>query len=54
MNQGKYVFAQKVSFLPKRLFDTFEYKYEGDYHVRHFSCWNQMLCILFGQFIINS
>lgn len=49
MNQGKYVFAQIVSFLPKRVFDTIVNKYDGDYRVRHFSCWNQMLCMMFGQ-----
>jgi len=49
MNQGKYVFAQIVSFLPKRVFDTIVNNYNGDYRVRHFSCWNQMLCMMFGQ-----
>jgi hypothetical protein len=49
MNKGKYVFAQIVTFLPQRVFDTIVSKYDGDYKVRHFSCWNQMLCMMYGQ-----
>lgn len=48
MNQGKYVFAQIVEFLPQRIFDRFVEKYKGDKWVKHFSCWNQLLCMLFG------
>lgn len=49
MNQGKYVFAQLTEFLPKRVFDNIVTRYSGDKHVRFFSCWNQMLCMIFGQ-----
>jgi transposase len=49
MNSGQYVFAQLVQFLPQRVFDTIVKKYDGDKFVRHFSCWNQLLCMLFGQ-----
>jgi len=49
MNQGKYVFAQIVEFLPQRVFDRFVEKYNGNKYVKHFSCWNQLLCMLFGQ-----
>lgn len=49
MNQGKYVFAQLTEFLPKRVFDNIVARYSGDKHVRFFSCWNQMLCMVFGQ-----
>ncbi len=49
MNQGKYVFAQIVEFLPQRVFDRFVQQYDGNKYVRHFSCWNQLLCMLFGQ-----
>jgi hypothetical protein len=49
MNQGKYVFAQIVEFLPQRFFDRFVEKYDGNRYVKHFSCWNQLLCMLFGQ-----
>lgn len=49
MNQGKYVFAQVGSFLPQRVFDRIVLKYKGNYKIRHFTCWNQMLCMMFGQ-----
>ena len=49
MNHGKYVFAQICSFLPQRAFDTIVDRYSGDYRVRHFTCWNQMLCMMYGQ-----
>ena len=49
MNQGKYIFAQLVEFLPKHKFDYIVKKYGGDKRVRTFSCWNQLLVMLFGQ-----
>jgi len=49
MNNGKYIFAQLTEFLPKRVFDNLVVRYDGDKYVRHFSCWNQMLCMIFGQ-----
>lgn len=49
MNQGKYVFTQLADFLPKRVFDGIVSRYSGDKKVRHFSCWNQLLCMIFGQ-----
>jgi hypothetical protein len=49
MNQGKYVFAQLTNFLPQRVFDRLVNKYSGNKHVRHFTCWNQLLSMIFGQ-----
>ncbi len=49
MNQGKYVFAQVTDYLPRRVFDRFVNQYDGNKYVRHFSCWNQLLCMVFGQ-----
>jgi len=49
MNQGKYVFAQLTEFLPHRAFDRLVFKYNGNKHVRHFTCWNQLLSMIFGQ-----
>ena len=49
MNQGKFIFAQLTDFLPQRVFDRLVIKYNGNKHVRHFSCWNQLLSIVFGQ-----
>lgn len=48
MNYGKFVFAQLTEFLPKRIFDGIVSKYVADKGIRHFSCWNQMLCLVFG------
>lgn len=49
MNQGKYVFAQIAQFLPARIFDKYVSKFSGNKKVRHFTCWNQMMCMMFGQ-----
>ena len=49
MNQGKYVFAQLTEFLPQRVFDCLVVNYTGNRYVKHFTCWNQMLCMVFGQ-----
>jgi hypothetical protein len=49
MNQGKYVFAQISAFLPQRAFDTIVARFNGNYKVRHFTCYNQMMCMMFGQ-----
>lgn len=49
MNQGKYIFAQLTDFLPQRVFDRVVEKYQGNKHVRSFTCWNQLLCMVFGQ-----
>ena len=49
MNTGKYIFSQMIEFLPQRVFDGFVAKYEGNKYVKHFSCWNQLLVMMFGQ-----
>lgn len=49
MNNGKYVFSQLVEFLPKRVFDCIVMKYQGDKYIKSFSCWNQLLIMMFGQ-----
>lgn len=49
MNQGKYIFSQLVNFLPQRVFDRVTAKYSGNKSVKHFTCWNQLLCMVFGQ-----
>lgn len=49
MNQGKYVFAQLTEFLPRRVFDGMVEKYQGNRYVKHFTCWNQLLAMIFGQ-----
>ena len=49
MNQGKYVFSQIATFLPARIFDRCVSRFQGDKWVKHFTCWNQMMCMMFGQ-----
>jgi Domain of unknown function (DUF4372)/Transposase DDE domain len=49
MNKGKYVFAQLVEFLPQRVFDRMVFNHSGNKYIKHFSCWNQLLCLIFGQ-----
>lgn len=49
MNQGKYVFAQVACFLPTRVFDRCVKQFNGNKWIKHFSCWNQMMCMMFGQ-----
>ena len=49
MNQGKYIFAQLTDFLPRQVFDRIVENLQGNKYVRHFTCWNQMLCMVFGQ-----
>lgn len=49
MNQGKFVFAQITDYLPRRVFDRFVNQFDGNKYVRHFTCWNQLLCMVFGQ-----
>ncbi|WP_455103308.1 IS4 family transposase [Phocaeicola abscessus] len=49
MNTGKYIFSQLIEFLPQRIFDRIVMKYEGNKYVKHFTCWNQLLIMMFGQ-----
>lgn len=49
MNIGKYIFSQLVDVLPRRTFDKLVVKYDGNKYVKHFTCWNHMLCMVFGQ-----
>src|SRR5690606_30886886 len=49
MFQDKYVFAQLASFLNRSKFNRIVTKYHGDRYVKHFTCWNQLLALMFGQ-----
>lgn len=49
MNEGQYVFSQVAKILPQRIFDELVDKYEGNKYSKHFSCWNQLLCMIYGQ-----
>ena len=49
MNKGKYVFAQLMDFINDYEFSKCVERYQGDYRIRDLSCWNQFLCMAFGQ-----
>ena len=49
MNKDKYVFAQMVGFLDNFKFLRIVKKYDGNHYVKHFTCWNQLLSLMFGQ-----
>ena len=49
MHKDKYVFAQLTTFLDRNKFNYIVRKFNGDKYVKHFTCWNQLLCLMFGQ-----
>ncbi|MCH5218738.1 MAG: IS4 family transposase [Muribaculaceae bacterium] len=49
MYNVKYVFAQLIAFLNRSKLNRIVTKYEGDRYVKHFTCWNQLLAMMFGQ-----
>jgi hypothetical protein len=49
VNHGKTVFSQVMDFLPKKIFRQCVDRYQGNYKVRYFSCFDQFLCMAFAQ-----
>jgi hypothetical protein len=49
MNKDKYVFAQLLEFLEYDKFRHLVDKYDGNRYVKHLTCWNQLLALMFGQ-----
>lgn len=49
MNKDKYVFAQLVAFLDNNKFRHLVDKYDGNRYVKNFTCWNQLMALMFGQ-----
>ena len=49
MNKDKYVFAQLIEFLNNDKFRRLVDKYDGNKYVKHLTCWNQLLALMFGQ-----
>ena len=54
MFQDKFVFAQLVAFFDRSKFNRIVAKYNGDRYVKHLTCWNQFLAMMFGQFDLGS
>ena len=49
MYAGKLVFAQLTDLIHPEQFRRCVRRYDGDYKVKTFSCWNQFVCMAFGQ-----
>ena len=49
MNQGKYVFKQLMGYVSRYEFNKCVARYQGNRRVRHLGCWQQFLCLAFGQ-----
>jgi hypothetical protein len=49
MHAGKIVFTQLTDLIHPEQFRRCVRRYNGDYKVKTFSCWNQFLCMAFGQ-----
>lgn len=49
MNRGQTVFSQVIDFLPQNKFRQCVNRYSGNYRVRSFTCYNQLLCMAFAQ-----
>lgn len=49
MNSGKTIFSQLMNFIPSYEFRRCVERYNGNYKVKSFSCWDQYLCMAFAQ-----
>lgn len=49
MNKDQYVFSQLVQFMDRNRFNYLIRKYGGDKYVKSYTCWNQLLTMMFGQ-----
>jgi hypothetical protein len=49
MNSGKTIFTQLMEFLPTNEFRKCVKRYNGNYKIKRFSCWDQFLCMAFAQ-----
>jgi transposase len=49
MHSGRIVFSQILDFLPRYEFNKCVQRYQGNYRIRKFSCYDQVLCMAFAQ-----
>jgi hypothetical protein len=49
MHTGQYVFYQLTSSVSRYAFQKYADEYRGDHYVKSFPCWQQFLCLVFGQ-----
>ncbi len=49
MNTGQTLFSQVMDFIPMHEFHRCVERYDGEYKVQKFSCWDHFLCMAFAQ-----
>ena len=49
MQKSPFVFTQLTKFISRSYFNDLVRKYNGDRYVKAFTCWNQLLTLMFGQ-----
>lgn len=49
MNQDRYVFSQVINFIDRNHFNYLVRKYNGDHYIKYYSCYNQLVTLIFGQ-----
>lgn len=49
MNSGQYVLCQLLDYIHREQFRRYVHRYEADYKVKHFSTWQQFVCLVFAQ-----
>ena len=48
MPRNSFILAQLLALLPRYEFQRNVNKYKGDYHTKHFKCWDQLACMIFA------
>lgn len=49
MNSGQTIFSQLIDFIPAYDFNQCVKRYNGNYKIKNFTCWEQFLCMAFAQ-----
>jgi len=49
MYTGRLIFSQVIDYMPMHTFRRCVQRYRGNYHVKHFTCLDQFLCMAFAQ-----
>jgi len=49
MHEGRFIFSQLMEFLPRHEYNKCVTRYRGNHRTRTFTCYDQFLCMAFGQ-----
>ena len=49
MHEGRFIFSQLMEFLPRHEYNKCVTRYRGNFRTRTFTCYDQFLCMAFGQ-----